>query len=197
MLNAFTIICAQIFLNLSAASLAFFIQRNTDFAVRRCHRTAGEASIFALDIEIADLAEVKYAFVKAAPMRHAAAINIVRQVIDNLETSADGIAIHTGQIVKINIVNGQSVAIAVHQINHRAANAANGGQAKLHGTSACFNRLSTPRNRLVIGNARILHPKRHAAGRWPMFSRKIGRRAFGFVIGDQIDFALPPQIDIL
>ncbi len=83
-LNALPIIEAQKFLNLTTTPSAFFIQRNANFAIGRGHRARREARIFALNVKIADFAEVKDALIKAGPMVHSAAINIVRQVIDQL-----------------------------------------------------------------------------------------------------------------
>ena len=48
-------------------AFAFFIERDADLAVRCGHRLAGEAGIFALDVEIADLAEAEDALVEARP----------------------------------------------------------------------------------------------------------------------------------
>ena len=125
-------------------------------------------------------------------MRHASAIDIVRQVIDNLEASAHRVAIHAGQIIKIDIVNRQRVTIAINEVNHRPANAANGGQAQLHWARTCLNGFRAAGNRFVISDPRIFHAKRHATGGRTMLRGKIGRRAFGFIIGNQVDFTLTP-----
>ena len=56
MLDALAIIGAQIFLDLALAARTFFVERDADLAVGGGHRLRGQAGIFALDVEIADLA---------------------------------------------------------------------------------------------------------------------------------------------
>ena len=110
MLNTLAIIGAQIFLDLAAAGFAFLVQRNADLAVRRGHRPAGQPGIFALDVEIADFAEVEDALVKARPMRHPPRIDIMRQMIDQLETGTDRVAIDIRFIDEVDVVDAEVVA---------------------------------------------------------------------------------------
>ena len=65
-----------------AALPGFLVERDADHAVGRGHRLGGQAGVFALDVEVADLAEVEQLLVEAGPVRHAAAVDVVRQVVD-------------------------------------------------------------------------------------------------------------------
>ena len=201
MLNTLAIIRAEILFDLAAARLAFLVQRNADLAIGRGHGAAGQPGILALDVEKPDFAEVEDALVEFGPMIHPAAVNIVRQVIDQPEPRAHRIAVHAGQIVEINVIDRQLVVprligIAVDQIDDRTADAPDRGQPQLHWRRGRLDRLGPARQRLVIGSARIVDTKPHAASRRAMFGREIGGGRLRLVIGDQIDPALPPQINV-
>jgi len=86
----------QEFLNLAAALACFLVQRDADQAVRRAHRLGSQAGVLAVDVEVADLLEVEELRVEVGPVRHAAAIDVVCEVIDDREAVAFGTAIHTG-----------------------------------------------------------------------------------------------------
>ena len=197
MLNALAIVGAQIFLDLPAAGLAFLVQRDADLAIGRGHRAAGEPRILALDVEIADLAEIEDTLVKSRPMRHPARVDIVRQMIDGVEPRAHRVPVHPRRIDEIDVVDAGGIAVPVDQIDERAADPAQRGDAQLHHPGACLHRLRPARDRFLVGGGRVLHAERHAAGGWPMFGREIGGVAARLVVGDQVDAALPPQLDVL
>ena len=67
MLDALAIELLEELLDLSLAAFAFFIQRDADLAVGCGQRLAGEAGVFALDVEEADLAEVEQRLVVIGP----------------------------------------------------------------------------------------------------------------------------------
>ena len=196
MLNSLAIVFAQEFFNLAAASLAFFIQGDTDFAVRRGHRLAGQTGIFALDVKIADLAEVEDPLIKRRPVRHAPAVDVVRQVIDQLEAGPHRIAVRPGFVNEIDVIDAEVVTVPVNQVDDRSANPSDSRQTQFHHPGAAFHRLRAARDGLGIGLGRVVHAKTHAAGRRAMLCREIGGGAARFVIGDQVDFALPPQLHV-
>ena len=82
------------------------------------------------------------------PMRHAATVDVVRQVIDQQKTMPTRMFVRprddVWQPLKVNVVNRFAVFKAVNQIKRRAANAFDGGQAQLHRSRGDFNRLRTP-----------------------------------------------------
>src|SRR3546814_13399844 len=71
---------------------------------------SSEAGIFALDIEIADFAEVEEALVIVGPVLHAAGIDVMREVSDLAETGADRVPVDARQILDIDVVNRQPIA---------------------------------------------------------------------------------------
>ena len=90
MLDALTVVGAQIFLDLPAPARAFLVERDTNLAVGRGHRLAGQPGVFALDVEIADLAEPRDALVERSPVRHPPAVDVVSQMIDHLTHNVYG-----------------------------------------------------------------------------------------------------------
>ena len=197
MLDALAIVGAQEFLDLAATAPALFVQRNADLAIGRGHRLTGQAGIFTLDVEPADLAETGDPLIKRRPVRHAAAIDIVGEVIDPLQPGTNGVALHAVFIHEINVIDGKIIAVPVDEINDRPTDAAKARQAQFHRPGAAFHRLGAALQGFGIGFRRILHPPAHAAGRSAMFGGEIPGRAVLFVIGDQVDAALPPQLHIL
>ena len=57
-------------------------ERDADLAARAGHRLGEQAGTLALDVEVADLAEVEEPLVEIGPDRHPAAIHVVGQVVD-------------------------------------------------------------------------------------------------------------------
>mmetsp|Transcript_25774 Transcript_25774/g.65581 ORF Transcript_25774/g.65581 Transcript_25774/m.65581 type:complete len:288 (+) Transcript_25774:1802-2665(+) len=197
MLDAFAIVFAQEFLDLALAALAFLVQRDADLAVRRRQRLGGQAGIFALDVEIADFLEVEELLIEICPIFHPATINIVRQVIDQLEAGANRILVHTRQVFKVDVIDIEIVAIAVDQVDDGIADAADAWNVQLARAGIHVHRLGALSQKVLVGLAGIAHAKAHAAGGWAMLTGEIPCRGFGLVIGDEVDTALAPQLDIL
>ena len=61
--------------------------------------------LLALDVEVADLAEIEEALVEVGPSRHVAAMDVVRQVVDVGEADALGIVLDAGQIHEVDVVD--------------------------------------------------------------------------------------------
>ena len=200
MLDALAVELPQEFLDLAAPALALFIERYTDLPVRRRQRLGGEAGIFALDVEIADFLEVEELLIEVRPIFHAAAIHIVRQVIDQLEARAHRVLVHARQVFKVDVIDRKLVrpgVIAVDQIDDRITDAADARNVQLHRPGLHLHGLGALRQKMVIGLARIAHAETHAAGRRAMLARKIPGGGFRLIIGDQVDAALAPQLHIL
>jgi hypothetical protein len=79
----------QVLLDLAAAA-TLLVEGDADLAVRRRHGPGLEARVLALDVEEADLAEVEQALVVAGPVVHAAAIDVVREVVDDRKPQPTG-----------------------------------------------------------------------------------------------------------
>ena len=83
-LDALAVELHQELFDLIGLARGAFVERDADLAVGRRHRLGGEAGVFALDVEIADLAEIEEALVEGGPVGHAAVIDVVGQVVDLL-----------------------------------------------------------------------------------------------------------------
>jgi hypothetical protein len=81
MLDALALILAKELLDLALVVLAL-VQRDPDLAARAGHRFGEQAGLRALDVEIANLAEVEEPLVEIGPHRHPAAVNIVGEMVD-------------------------------------------------------------------------------------------------------------------
>ena len=122
------------------------------------------------------------------------------QVIDELETAANGFTIHAGQIVEINVVNrvaAFAIIIAIDEIDDRTANPANAGNVQLHRAGFNADGLSALIEQVLIGLAGIADPEPHATGARSMLAREIPGGGTWLIIGDEIDAALAPQLNIL
>src|SRR5258708_16058604 len=86
-LYAFAVIGVEVFLDLRAV-VRRFVDRNADAPAGTGHRLRLESGELALDVEIADLAEVEQALVELGPFPHAAAVHVVREVVDVRESGA-------------------------------------------------------------------------------------------------------------
>ena len=81
MLDALATIVVQELLDLRFVVLAL-VERDADLAVRAGHGLGEQARGLALDVEIADLAEVEHALVEIGPGLHVAAMDVVGQMVD-------------------------------------------------------------------------------------------------------------------
>jgi hypothetical protein len=192
---------AQEFVDLALAAVGFLVERDADLAVRRGQRLGGEAGVFALDVEVADLAEVEELLVVVGPVGHAAAVDVVGQVVDQFEAGAEGVAIDARQVFEVDIVDRQGAVavslVAVDQVDDRVADAADAGKMQLHRAGRDLHRLGRAGEQFGISRARVMDAETHAAGRGAMLAAEEPRGAAGLVVGDEVDRALPPQLDLL
>ena len=80
-LDALAAIVLQEFLDLALVVTAL-VERDADLAARAGHGLRDETGLFALNVEIADLAEVEDALVVVGPLAHVAAMQVVREVVE-------------------------------------------------------------------------------------------------------------------
>src|SRR5690606_5297720 len=72
-----------------------------------------DAGGLALDVEIAHLAEVEQALVEVRPLGHAAAVHVVREVVDVGEAVAHRVELGAGQWLEIDIEEADVADVAV------------------------------------------------------------------------------------
>lgn len=87
-LDALAAVEVQVFRDL-ALVVAALVDRDADLAAGAGHGLGLEAGQLAFDVEIAHLAEVEEALVELRPLLHAAAEDVVRQVVDLGQAVAD------------------------------------------------------------------------------------------------------------
>ncbi len=202
MLDAFAIIGAQIFFDLPATGFPLFVQGDANFPVWRGHRFRSQPGIFALDVEKADFAEVENPLVPVRPMRHPTAVNIVSKVIDFLETRTDRIAVDPRQIFEVDVVDRQRVwiiqrRITVDKVDESTADALDRRDSQLHHAGLALDGLGPAFQRLGIGFGGVFHAEGHAAGGRAVLGCEKSSWASRFVVGDQVDLTLTPQMHVL
>src|SRR6185437_12895583 len=80
-LDAFAFVLAEELLDLALVVLAL-VQRDSDLAAWAGHRFREEAGLLALDVEVADLAEVEEPLVEVGPDAHPSAVHVVGEMVD-------------------------------------------------------------------------------------------------------------------
>src|SRR3990167_9004198 len=192
-LDAFTVELHQEFFDLAAALLGLFVQRDADLAVRRRHGLGRQTGVFALDVEVADLAEVEQLLVEVGPETHAAPVHVVREVVDQVQAVAHGAAVHAYDEFKVDVADGLAVFKPVDQIQRRTTNALDGGQAQFHGAGGDLDWLGAQLQCAVVSLVRILHTEGQATGRRATLGTKVGGLAVGLAVQDEVDAVLAVQ----
>eukprot|EP01092_Planopodium_desertum_P006744 TRINITY_DN27644_c0_g2_i2.p1 TRINITY_DN27644_c0_g2~~TRINITY_DN27644_c0_g2_i2.p1 ORF type:complete len:545 (+),score=220.81 TRINITY_DN27644_c0_g2_i2:1283-2917(+) len=121
-LDALALVRVQVLVDL-ALRVGRFVQRNAHDAVRRGHRLGHQAGLQALDVEVADLAEVEQALVVVRPLLHVAEVQVVGQVVDEGQAEALRAQLGAGDQLVVAIEDAAGIAVAVHQVQHAVADA--------------------------------------------------------------------------
>src|SRR5437868_2907516 len=129
-LDAFAVVRVEVLLDLGAV-VGGLVDRDADATAGARHRLGLEPGELALDIEVADLAEVEEPLVELRPLGHAAAVHVVREVVDEREARAGGrryVAapeiLKAGQGPEIDVVDRVAegiLRVTVDQIDERIA----------------------------------------------------------------------------
>jgi len=143
------------------------------------------------------VAEVEQALVEVGPERHAAAVDVVRQVVDHLQAVAGRAAVDALDELEVDVVDGLAVLVAVDQVDRHAADALDRGQAQLHRAGGNVDGLRAERQRALVGLVRVLHAEREAAGRRAVFGREVRGQAARLAVDDEVDPALAVQQHVL
>src|SRR4051812_36906909 len=206
MLDALAVVGIEVFLDLRAV-IGRFVDGNADAAARARHRLGLKSRELALDIEIADLAEVEQALVELRPLGHAAAVHVVRQVIDEGEPDARGRGrvaaperLEAGQRAKVDVVNRVAVRvlrIAVDEVDERVADSLDGRDVELAGARVRLDAPGATLDQLVIGGSRVAHPECHRAYARTVAPREVLRERARLRIQDEVDVALLVERDVL
>src|SRR5690606_7850764 len=144
--------------------------------------------------ELAELAEAEDAGVELLPMRDAAVVDVVGQVVDRVEAGARRVAFGAVLVDEVDVIDVQVLAVAVDEVDQRMADAADGRDVELHYSRANVDRLRAALDRERVSLGRVAHPEPHSASRGAMFGGEIGGRAPRLVIGNEVDAALAPEL---
>ena len=141
----------------------------------------------ALDVEVADFAEIEQALVEARPLVHVAAMDVVREVVD--ERQARRLERLGRDRPKVHVVDGV-FAVPVDEIDERSPDADDRGNVEFHRPDAVAMRLRAERDRALERRRRIPYAKRHGAHGRPMRLGELLRERVGLGIDDEVDVAL-------
>ncbi len=134
MLDTLTVELHEEFLDLPSALRRLLVERDADHAVRRGHGLGCQAGVLTLYVEVTDLTEVEQLLVEVGPVSHAAAVNVVGQMVDELQASADRMTLDALQEHEIDVINRAALTETVDQIQRRSADTLDCRQAQLHRT---------------------------------------------------------------
>lgn len=134
--------------------------------------------------------EVKQTLIVVCPEIHAAAIDVVGEVVNDFQAETERLAVNIGQKLKIDVVDGFAVFKTVNQIQRRTTDAFNRGQAQFHYRSGDFNRLRAQFQGAFVGLLSITYAETHAAGTRAVFGSKISGLATRLTVDDKVDVTL-------
>ena len=197
MLDAFAVVARQEVRHLPGAAAdgcGVLVQRNADLVVWRGHRPGNETGVSPGDVEAADLAELEQAFVEGSPVIHAPTVHVVGEVIDDLEAGAGGVAIGRVGVFEVDVVDAAAFLVAVDQVQGHAAQAANCRQPELHRSGRHIHALRAEGDGTGVGLVRVADPKCQAGDAGAVLLGEIPGGAAWFVVDDEVDAVLPPQV---
>src|SRR5579862_6098330 len=195
-LDAFAAVQMQIFLDLRFV-VGRLVDGNADLAARARHRARLEPRQLALDVEVADLAEIEELLVEAGPAVEVAAEHVVRDVIDHGEPRSLVVPALGGiGRYKVHVVDGVR-AVTVNEIDDAAADALDGRNVELHRSDLVPERCRAKLDRAFVCLCRIPDAESHGAGGGTVFAGEAGAVAVGFGVDDKIDAALAVEGDAL
>ena len=192
--SAICFVIADKLLDLRMFVLAL-VERNPDLVVRCGHGAAEKARRLALDIEIADLAEIEDALIIFGPDIHLPALQVVREVIERVEADAVGLGHGAFDRLEIDIIDGRCTR-PVDQIEVRPANALDRRDVELHRPDLAGYRRSAALDGKLQRLVRIGNPERHGIGRRPAFFAELRGLAVRLHVEDEIDVALRIAADV-
>ena len=115
MLDALAAIGVEIFLDLAGLACVL-VDRNPNFSVRAGQRAREQARGAAFDVEEADLAEIEQLCVKASPDVHAAAMDVMGEVIEIEQARSRRLRILRVQPFELGLIGRSFGGIAIDEI---------------------------------------------------------------------------------
>ena len=198
MLDPLPLVLAQVLLDLGLV-VGGFVDGDADLAAGGRHGAGMQPGQLAFDVEVANFPEVADPLVEVGPDVHVAAMDVVGQVIDLVEPR-----IHLGHARlpvgvedKIHVIDGALLAVAVDKGEGALADAVDGGDVELHGPYLADEGFGPLGDGVLLGTARIRHPKCHAADAGPVQAGKLLRLGVGLGVDHEIDVPLAVEPALL
>src|SRR5262249_6333227 len=154
---------------------------------RARERARGEPGLLALDVEVADLAEVEKLLVELRPRVHAAHVDVVREVVDLQQARALRILRHTRRRDEVHVADREVTSISrisVDEIDEAAADALYRRDVELHRSHFAGVWLGAKLQRTLVRLRSVLHAHGKRARARPVHARKRLREAVRFAIDD-------------
>ena len=194
-LDALAAIDVEIFLDLAGIA-GVLVDRNPDLAVRAGQRPREQARGAALDIEKANLPEIEQPFVEAGPDIHAAAMDVVGEMIEIKQPGAFRPRISCAEPVELGVVGRALRAVAIDEIQQAAADALDRGDIERLLRRRNIGRLGAERQRALIGPLRIDDAERHRGRARPVRGDKGEAVRARLFVDEIIDVALAIDRDL-
>src|SRR5262249_28001088 len=125
-LNALALVLTQIFLDLRSV-VGRLIDWNSNAPARARQRSRKQSGQLALDVDKADLPKIEQLGVEGEPPVHVAALHVVREVVEIMEAPPLRSRIRFADPVEVSRVWRALRAVAIDEIDERAADAFDGG----------------------------------------------------------------------
>ena len=129
-------------------------------------------------------------------MRHAAAIDVVGQVIQRVQPNAVILWRRAFDRAEIDVVN-LTFASVINEIQIRSANAFDGGNVQFHRPDTAMHRRRAALHGLGERSGGIIDVKGHGVGRRAMLVAEIRHLAIAVHVEDEVDAALRIATDVL
>src|SRR2546428_3705410 len=180
---------------------------DSELAAGAGHRLGLQARELALDVEVADLAEIEQPLVELGPFLHTAPMNVVREVIDAAQAGARGPRripaperLEPRQRPEIDVVDRVAVivlGIAVDEVDERVADALDRRDAQLARPRAALDAPGAALEKPVVRCCGVLHAERHRAYARAVATREVLRERARLGVDDEVDVALLVEQHVL
>ncbi len=192
-LDAFALVALEIFLDL-ALVVGALVDRDADLAAGRGERAAGQTGELARDVEEADLTEIEGLRIEPVPGVHVATPDIVGQVVEIVEADPYGPGIAFAEPGEFRVVGRALRAIAVDEIEKRAADADHRRHVERLVGAAIFG--GAERERAGERMLRIDHAPGHGRGAGAVHGNEASRVAVALAVDHVGDVALAIERDV-
>src|SRR5690606_10226455 len=194
-LDALAVVFADEFLDLRLV-VRRLVDRDADLAARRGHGAGEQTGELALDIEVANLAEVGDALVEAGPDVHLPATHVVGQVVDAHQAHGVVVGRAAFDVFEVDVID-RLVAITIDEVQQGAADALDTGDVQLAEVGVAAHQLGTLGFDVGSGLGGVLHAEGHGAGARPVLLAELAHMPGGAAVEHDIDVVLLEQPDLL